>query len=102
MDGGRTHDNAQVITLTLKRTQKPALDGSVWETVENVTPEWDGNTYTFSELPRFADINDVSTEYEYKVEETAVNVTEGEEGSERTVSYRQEADGFDSIPKLCL
>ena len=104
VDGGREHNNANEITLKLSRTVKPVTADSEWSEV--TVPEtgtdvptfaWDGNTYTYSYLPRYQDINDPATEYEYRVEETSVNVTEGEGGSQHTVSYKQEANGNDFI-----
>ena len=92
LDGDRTHVNEQEITLTLKRTQKPVTDDSEWETVE-ATPSWNGNSYTFSDLPRYQDVNDLSTEFEYKVEETSINVSEGEGDDQQVIPYMQEDDG---------
>ena len=69
----------------------------MWETVEvitgGVTFAWDGNTYTYSNLPRYQDVNNLSTEYEYKAEETAVHVTVGEGENQQTIVYVSESDG---------
>ena len=66
IDGGKAHNNATEIVLTLTRTStKP---GSVEETVV-ATPTWDGNTYTFSELNRY---DSEGYLYEYKVAENPV------------------------------
>ena len=56
---GETHDNATQVTLTLKR------DGVK---VENVTPTWTGNTYTFANLPKY---NGNGVAHVYTVEESA-------------------------------
>ena len=96
VDGGRTHNNAQEITLTLRRAVKPITETSVWETVEvsgEITFAWDENTYTYSNLPRYQDVNNAETEYEYKVEEAAVHVTEGEGEDQRDIQYIIESDG---------
>lgn len=95
VDSGRTHNNAQEITLTLKRTVKPVTEESVWETVPvsgEVAFAWNGNNYTYSNLLRYQNANNTSTEYEYKVEETSVHVTEVEGGNAQTIEYISSAD----------
>ena len=67
IDGGRQHINSEEISLTLTRTS--AKPGSVKETVE-ITPTWNGNTYTFNGLPKY------DTEgylYTYKVSESKMD-----------------------------
>ncbi len=67
IDGGKTHINSEEISLTLTRTS--AKPGSVKETVE-ITPTWNGNTYTFNGLPKY------DTEgylYTYKVSESKMD-----------------------------
>ena len=67
IDGGREHDNTTEITLVLTRTStKP---GSVEEIVE-VTPTWNGSTYTFSYLAKY---DAEGYLYEYKVAENPVD-----------------------------
>lgn|GEM_PF-2364708 len=94
VDRGRLHDNGQEITLTLKRTLKPVSETSKWVTVD-AEPTWSGNTYTFSGLDRYQNVNDPTTEYAYKVEETNVYVMEGEGESQQRVDYASESDGND-------
>ena len=95
VDGGRAHNNGQEITLALTRTIKPVTEDSVWETVTGVEPTWAGKTYTFSSLDRYQDVNDLETEYEYRVEETDVNVTEEEGEGTQAIVYISEAEGYD-------
>ena len=103
VDGGRQHNNGEEITLKLYRTNKPATDDSEWEEVQltatgAISLSWDGNTYTYSNLPRFADYtSSPPVEYEYRVEETAVQVTEGTGEGQHTISYKMEADGGNFI-----
>ena len=66
VDGGKEHDNAKEITLTLKRTSAKA--GSTAQTVE-VTPAWTENTYTFSDLDKY---DAEGYEYTYTVEEAEI------------------------------
>lgn len=56
---GETHDNETQVTLTLKRDDVE---------VEGATPTWEGNTYTFANLPKY---NDNGVAYVYTVEESA-------------------------------
>ncbi|MBR6027839.1 MAG: Cna B-type domain-containing protein, partial [Clostridia bacterium] len=63
IDGGRTHDNATEITLTLTRT----ANGKT-ETVE-ATPTWNGNTYTYTGLDKY---DDDGYEYTYTVTEVQI------------------------------
>ena len=67
VDGGKTHNNVEEITLTLTRTS--SKEGSKPETVA-VKPTWDGNTYTFSGLDRY---DAEGYEYTYKVTEIQVD-----------------------------
>ena len=67
IDGGIEHDNTTEITLVLTRTSTKS--GSVEETVE-VTPTWDGSTYTFSNLAKY---DAEGYLYEYKVAENPVD-----------------------------
>jgi len=103
IDGGRQHNNAEEITLKLYRTNKPVTDDSQWEEVQltatgTINLSWDGNTYTYSNLPRYSDYtSNPPVEYEYRVEETAVNVTEGMGAGQHTVSYKMENDGNNFI-----
>ena len=66
VDGGKQHNNATEITLVLTRTSAKA--GSVEETVE-VTPTWDGNTYTFNGLSKY---DAKGYLYTYKVSEVQI------------------------------
>ena len=66
VDGGKQHNNATEITLVLTRTS--AKPGSVEETVE-VTPTWDGNTYTFNGLSKY---DAKGYLYTYKVSEVQI------------------------------
>ena len=67
IDGGREHDNTTEITLVLTRTStKP---GSVEEIVE-VTPTWNGSTYTFSNLTKY---DAEGYLYTYKVAENPID-----------------------------
>ena len=50
VDGGRVHDNAKELTLTLTRTS--AKQDAQPETVE-AAPAWEGNTYAFTGLERY-------------------------------------------------
>ena len=103
IDGGRQHNNSEQITLKLFRTTRPVTDDSQWEEVQltatgTISLSWDGDTYTYSNLPRFSDYtSDPPIEYEYRVEETAVNVTEGTGTGQHTISYMMEADGNNFI-----
>ena len=65
--GETTHNNAEEVTLSLQRR---SLDnGLVWENVEGVAPTWNGDTYTFNNLPKY----DVAPHgWDYKVVETSV------------------------------
>ena len=101
IDGGRDHHNADEITLRLYRTPRPVTTDSVWDEVP--VPEtgttgpkltWNGNTYTYSNLPRY-DTGNPTAEYEYRVEETAVSVTEGTGTDQHTISYKMETEGND-------
>ena len=76
VDGGKEHDNASEITLTLTRTAN-----SKSETV-NVTPVWSGNTYTYSGLDRY---DDDGYEYTYSVSEAPIT------------GYTTEQNGYDFI-----
>ena len=103
VDGGRQHNNAEEITLKLYRTNRPVTDDSQWEEVQltaagAISLSWDGNTYTYSNLPRYYDYTSTPpVEYEYRVEETAVNVTEGAADNLHTINYIMEADGNNFI-----
>ena len=66
VDGGKEHDNAKEIRLTLKRTSAKA--GSEAETVE-AEPVWTDDTYKFSGLDQY---DDEGYEYTYAVEEAPV------------------------------
>ena len=67
VDGGKTHNNSKEITLVL--TRKSEKVESVEETIV-VTPTWDGNTYTFSDLDKY---DAEGYLYIYKVTENKVN-----------------------------
>ena len=95
VDGGRAHNNGQEITLALTRTIKPVTEESTWEPVTGAAPTWDGSTYKFSDLDRYQNVADLTTEYVYRVEETAVNVTEGEGADQKPIKYTSEANGND-------
>lgn len=82
----REHSNANELTLVIKRTTAADSADSDWETLQGVTPTWEGNTYTFTGLDKYD--ND-GNEYTYKVEESAVAVTD--QGN--AVSYSQATDG---------
>ena len=93
----REHNNASEIVLTLLRKVEGQTDEE-FTPVADVMPTWDGNTYTFSNLPAYVPNNvpattDDGKPYVYKVEETAVNVTDGG----NTVAYKQEVDGSNFI-----
>ena len=79
IDGGRTHDNAAEIVLTLRRTAN-----GLTTTVE-ATPDWEGNTYTFSGLDRY-DENGYS--YSYSVTETQVSGYDAPEQSGNNITNR--------------
>lgn len=67
IDGGRTHDNASEVTLTLYRRASGSVADA--EQVAGATPTWDGNKYTFANQP----ISDRSgNEYVYWVIEDRV------------------------------
>ncbi|MCR4722743.1 MAG: Cna B-type domain-containing protein [Eubacteriales bacterium] len=68
VDGGKEHDNASEITLTL--TRKSAKEGAAEETVADATPTWDGNTYTFSGMDQY---DAEGYEYTYSVSEEEVD-----------------------------
>jgi len=103
VDGGRQHNNAEQIALKLYRTAKPVTDDSEWEEVTLTATgtehlSWEGNTYTYSRLPRYADYtSSPPIEYVYRVEETAVNVTEETGTGHHTVNYKMENDGNNFI-----
>ncbi|MCD8122551.1 MAG: Cna B-type domain-containing protein [Clostridiales bacterium] len=59
------HDNENEVTLTLWRS----TDGENYVRVTNATPEWSGNTYTFSDLDVFDEDGNL---YDYKVTEGSV------------------------------
>ena len=94
VDQRQHNNNASEITLTLKRTTKPVSETSVWDTVtvSSTTPErltWTGNNYVFSNLDKY---NANGIEYEYKVEESAVNVVDGS----TAVPYKMETTATSS------
>ena len=94
VDQRQHNNNASEITLTLKRTTKPVSNTSVWDTVtvSSTTPErltWTGNNYVFSNLDKY---NANGIEYEYKVEESAVNVVDGS----TAVPYKMETTATSS------
>ena len=70
----RQHNNAEEITLKLYHTVRPVSDTSQWEEVQltatgTISLRWDGNTYTYSNLPRYADSTaSPPTEYAYRAE----------------------------------
>ncbi|MBQ6635594.1 MAG: Cna B-type domain-containing protein [Lachnospiraceae bacterium] len=103
VDGGRQHNNAEQIGLKLYRTAKPVTDDSEWEEVTLTATgtehlSWEGNTYTYSNLPRYADYTSSRPiEYAYRVEETAVNVTEETGTGQHIISYKMENDGNNFI-----
>lgn len=66
VDGGKEHDNASEITLTLTRIS--AKEGAEEETVD-ATPTWDGDTYTFSDLDQY---DEEGYEYTYSVSEAPI------------------------------
>ncbi|MBR6030271.1 MAG: Cna B-type domain-containing protein, partial [Clostridia bacterium] len=73
IDGDKEHYNADEIVLTLTRT----ANGKT-ETV-NVTPVWDGSTYTYSNLEKY---DENGYEYVYTVTESPI------------VGYTTEQDGY--------
>ncbi|MBQ6482243.1 MAG: Cna B-type domain-containing protein [Anaerolineaceae bacterium] len=83
IDGGRRHNNADEVRLTLRR--KSAKQGSVEETV-SVNPVWQGNAYLYPDLPRY---DTERYEYTYSV-------------SEQTISdeYEMSASGYNFINRL--
>lgn len=65
-DGGKTHDNAKEIVITLYRTSTQT--GAAEEKLDAV-PTWSGDTYTFADLEKYdAD----GYEYTYRVEEEPI------------------------------
>ena len=65
-DGGRTHDNAADVVITLKRaTTTDGVNYGSPETLD-LMPVWEGDTYKFSNLPKY---DDARFEYRYTVEE---------------------------------
>ena len=66
-DGGRTHNNSEDLTITLRRAS--TTDGTTYGTpvALDLTPEWDGDTYKFEHLPKY---DDARYEYKYSVTET--------------------------------
>jgi len=66
LDGGKPHNNSTEIALSLKRVS--AKENSAEEPVDAV-PGWNGNTYTFSNLPKY---DAEGYEYTYSVTETPV------------------------------
>ncbi len=87
VDGGKTHDNAKELTLTLSRTSAKA--GSKAENVE-ATATWEGDTYTFSELPKY---DAEGYEYTYSVAETEV---EGYTTEQVGNNFTNTMDGIDA------
>ena len=80
VDGGKEHDNATELTLTLSRTSEKA--GREAETVEGVTATWEGNTYTFKDVAKY---DAEGYEYTYTVAEGAVTgYTTKQEGNNFT------------------
>ncbi|MCD7893594.1 MAG: Cna B-type domain-containing protein [Erysipelotrichaceae bacterium] len=76
IDGNKNHDNEKEITLTLTRVSAKA--GSTSETV-TATVEWSGNTYTYSNLPKY---DSEGYEYTYTVTEAVIS------------GYKTTYDGF--------
>ncbi|MBQ9021979.1 MAG: Cna B-type domain-containing protein [Eggerthellaceae bacterium] len=60
-DGGRTHDNASEVALTLYRRASGSVADA--EQVAGATPTWDGNTYTFVDQPRYDSNRNAYTYY---------------------------------------
>ena len=67
VDGGKPHNNANEITLTLYRTSAKLDSGE--EVVSDAQVSWDGNTYTFSGLERY---DEEGYAYTYRVAETGL------------------------------
>ncbi|MBR5995018.1 MAG: Cna B-type domain-containing protein [Eubacteriaceae bacterium] len=88
VDGGKEHDNAKEITLTLKR--KSAKEGAQEETVE-ATPTWEGSTYTFSELPKYEIVDGELYEYTCTVSEEAI---EGYKTVQDGFNFTNRSDGI--------
>ena len=85
----RTHDNSNEITLILQRKRTDA-DESAWTPYNGGSFSWDGNTYTYNELPKYENNLDPTSEYQYRVLEQSVNVTEDIDGQTITVNYQSE------------
>ncbi len=92
----RTHNNANEITLKLYRKIEGQPDSTYQEITSGYTFSWNGSTYTYAGLDKYVSNNTPATAddekaYVYKVEEYAVNVTEGGQ----TVQYDKTANGND-------
>ena len=67
-DGGKQHNNAEEITVTLKRAAwDPDNNRYGNPEVMDLTPVWSGDTYKFENLPKF---DERRYEYRYTTEET--------------------------------
>ena len=83
IDGGRAHDNAAEVKLTLIRTS--AKQGAQPERLQSV-PTWAENRYTFADLDRY---DAEGYEYAYSVEEVPVTAYEiHQDGLDFTNTYR--------------
>ena len=99
VDGGREHTNSDEIKLKLYRRPATSESEADWEEVVEspatigMTLTWEDAAYTFSNLPRYVDIaTDPLVEYEYRVEEASVTVTDE---NQQPVHYLSEASGND-------
>ena len=86
----REHNNATEITLSLERKIKDSAEE--WTPVSPMpSPSWDGNTYTFDNLPKYTS-SIPKAEYEYRVKETKVNVQDGSVTVHYATSYSNKRD----------
>ena len=86
VDGGKVHNNADEIVLTLTRTSAKA--GSVAETV-NATPVWEDETYTYSNLAKY---DNEGYAYTYSVTEAEMDgYTSTQDGYDITNTVAQES-----------
>ncbi|MGI6019687.1 MAG: Cna B-type domain-containing protein, partial [Marvinbryantia sp.] len=86
VDGGREHNNAEEVTLSLFRTSAKPEAGE--EPVEGAVPEWNGATYKFSGLDRY---DNEGYTYTYTVREAPIEgYTSESNGNDFTNTITQE------------
>lgn len=70
-DGGKTHNNAEEVIVTLKRAEWiPDLEKYGPAEDQDATPTWTGDTYKFENLPKY---DDARYEYRYTVAESVAD-----------------------------